>query len=342
VKALVVRLSAIGDVVHTLPAVAALRRAGWSVGWAAEPLSRGLIEHNPAVNRVEHVPSSRQFRFDDAFSAVAAMRQSRYDVALDFQGLWKSAAWARIAGARRVLGYERPWRREPASALLLSKRVRLPADAVHVIDKNLALLRGLGIEAVGTREFPLPDTARQADRVERALSTAGLTDFVILNPGGGWASKLWPAERFGALAVKLRERGLQSVVTWGPGEQRLADRVVTASGGVALRSFPTTLLEYVEMARRARLVVAADTGTLHLACAMRTPVVGLFGPTDPLRNGPFAVRDVTVRRVPRCAPCHRRVCPTHQGVMQQISVDDVLAAVDTRLGHESESASRAV
>lgn len=330
-KALVVRLSAIGDVVHTLPAVAALRREGWRVGWAVEPLSRVLLERNPAVDQILGVPSSRRFRFEDARSAVVALRRARYDVALDFQGLWKSAAWARLSGARRVLGYGRPWRREPASALLVRERARLPADAVHVIDKNLALLRGLGIDAVGSREFPLPDTAAQAARVERELKAAGLTDFMVLNPGGGWASKLWPAERFGALAARLRDQGLPSVVTWGPGEEALADRVVTSSGGVAMRSFPTTLLEYVEIARRARLVVAADTGTLHLACAIETPVVGLFGPTDPVRNGPFAPADRTVRRVPPCAPCHRRVCPTHHGVMDGIPVDEVLAAIDARL-----------
>jgi lipopolysaccharide heptosyltransferase I len=342
VKALVVRLSAIGDVVHTLPAVAALRREGWHVGWAVEPLSRVLVESNPAVAQVFAVPSSRGFRWKAARLAVSALRRARFDVALDFQGLWKSASWARLAGAPRVLGYEGSARREPASAFLATERLALPQEAVHVIDKNLALLRGLGIDAVGTREFPLPDTAIEASRVERELRATGLTGFAVLNPGGGWASKLWPAERFGALAAKLRERGLASIVTWGPGEEGLADRVVAASDGAATRSFPTTLLEYVEIARRAKLVIAADTGTLHLACAIGTPVVGLFGPTDPARNGPFAPTDLTVRRIPPCAPCHRRVCPTHQGIMEKIEVDEVLAAAVNRLRTEPERVLRAV
>jgi len=342
VKALVVRLSAIGDVVHTLPVLAALRAGGFRVGWAVEPAARVLLERNPAVDEVACVPSSRRFRWRAARATAAALRAAHYDVALDFQGLWKSAGWARLSGARRVLGYARAFRREPASALLVRERVALPAEAVHVIDKNLALLRALGIQAVGAREFPLPDTSAEAARVERGLAVAGLGDFVVLNPGGGWVSKLWPAERFGALAAKLRERGLPSLVTWGPGEEALADRVVAASGGAATRSFPTTLLEYVEIARRAKLVLAADTGTLHLACAVRTPVVGLFGPTDPARNGPFDAADLVVRRVPPCAPCHRRVCPTHGGVMDGIGVDEVLAAADTRLGLESGRKRRAV
>jgi ADP-heptose:LPS heptosyltransferase len=252
-------------------------------------------------------------------------------VALDFQGLWKSAAWARFSGARRVIGFAPEWRRERSSGLLIGESVALPGDAVHVIDKNLSLLRALGIQAVGQRRFPLPDTAAEAARVEKELAALGLREYVVLNPGGGWASKLWPPEAYGRLAQALHADGLPSIVSWGPGEDGLADRVVAASGGVARRSFPTTLLEYVELARGARLVVAADTGTLHLACAIGTPVVGLFGPTDPARNGPFAAADRVVRRVPPCAPCHRRVCPTHAGVMETIPVEEVVAAARDRL-----------
>ena len=230
-----------------------------------------------------------------------------------------------------MIGYAARWRREWPSALLLGERVPLPAEAVHVIDKNLALLRALGIEALGLREFPLPAAADSVPRVEAGLAALGLREFAVLNPGGGWASKLWPAESFGALARGLRERGLASIVTWGPGEEALADRVVAASEGAAARSFPTSLLDYVELARRARVVVAADTGTLHLACAVRTPVVALFGPTDPARNGPFDDADVVLRRVPPCAPCHRRVCPRHDGVMKGIAAPEVLEAVERRL-----------
>lgn len=341
-KALIVRLSSIGDVVHTLPTLAALRNGGWEVGWLVEPASRVLLEGNPALDQVVGAPGAKAFEWTKARSTVRELRGRRYDVALEFQGLWKSAGWARLAGARRVIGYCRPWRREPASALLLGEGAELPAGITHVIDKNLALLRPLGIEAVGLREFPLPASPEAAARVERSVKESGGEDFVILNPAGGWASKLWPAERFGEVARGLRTHGLRSIVTWGPGEESLADRVVVASDGAAERSFPTTLLDYVELARRARLVVAADTGPLHLACAVGTPVVALFGPTDPGRNGPFATSDVVVGRTPPCAPCYSRICSRHSSVMAEIPAAEVLAAAEGRLARAREGQVHAV
>jgi ADP-heptose:LPS heptosyltransferase len=241
-----------------------------------------------------------------------------------------------------VVGFDRPWRREPGSAVLVGERAELPAGRQHVIDKNLSLLGPLGIEATGLREFPLPHSEEVAAGVEVGLSELAVGDFTILNPAGGWASKLWPAERFGELARGLRQRGLRSIVTWGPGEERLADQVVAASDGAAVRSFRTSLLAFVELARRARLVVAADTGPLHLACAVRAPVVALFGPTDPARNGPFDPEDVVVRKPPPCAPCYSRGCTRHAGIMAEIPVEKVLAAAQRRLASAPEQSPDAV
>jgi heptosyltransferase-1 len=332
VKALVVRLSAIGDVVHALPAASALRAHGWEVGWAVEPAARPLLESHPRLTHLTPVPSARRFRPGPARAALVALRAHRYDVALDFQGLWKSAAWARLSGARRVIGWSRRWRREPLSAVLAGERVDLPPTVTHVIDENLALLRPLGIEAVGRREFALPRPAAEADAVDRGLARMGMAgaDAVVLNPGGGWPDKLWPAESFGALARLLRDRGLRPLVSWGPGEEPLADRVVAASDGAAVRCFPTSLPGFVELARRARLVVAGDTGPLHLACAVGTPVVALFGPTDPARNGPFSPDDRVLRAPSRSGRTDRFRVPS--AGMAEIAVDDVAAAAFQRLG----------
>jgi ADP-heptose:LPS heptosyltransferase len=340
-KVLLVRLSAIGDVVHTLPTLAALHRAGHEVSWLVEPPARDLLTDNPALHQVVYAPRSRQFVFADARNAVQALRARKLDVALDLQGLWKSVAWARLSGAKRTIGYARAARREGSSALLLHEDMALPSGIVHVIDKNLALLRTLGIEAVGDRTFPLPPAEAATKRVTAELAAAGLRDYAIVNPGGGWTSKLWPVESMGALARALKARGLTPLVTWGPGEQDLAARVVTASDGAARTSFPTTIPELIELLRRARLVVAADTGPLHLACAVGTPVVALFGPTDPARNGPFAAEDEVVSRRPACFPCYRRGCAVHDGVMKAIDVADVVAAVDRRLARSAAVVERA-
>ena len=156
------RLSSIGDVVHTLPALAALRRHGFEVGWIVEPPARALLEDSPLLDQVVSAPRARAFSGGEALSALRALRGRRYDVALDFQGLWKSAGWARLSGAARVVGYDRHWRREPASALLVGERVTPPPLLRHVIDKNLALLSPLGIDAVGLREFPCPSRRRRS------------------------------------------------------------------------------------------------------------------------------------------------------------------------------------
>jgi ADP-heptose:LPS heptosyltransferase len=332
-KALLLRLSAIGDIVHALPMLSALHRHGWQVGWLAEPAGRALLDGHPYLWHLASAPAARRFRATPARAALRELRERHYDVAFDVQGLWKSAAWGRLSGARRLVGYAAAARVEPASSLLLRERVPLDPGVVHVIDENLALLRAAGIEALGTREFAFPDTRPQAREVETALAAAGVAPgtFAILNAGGGWPEKLWPAEAYGALARGLRERGLAALVTWGPGEEALADRVVAAADGAARRCFPTDLRQFLELARRARLMVAADTGPLHIACAVGTAVVGIYGPTDPARNGPFSPDDVVVRRHGPADPRHRGRFQVTPGDLAAITADEVLAAVDRRL-----------
>jgi heptosyltransferase-1 len=332
VKALLVRLSSIGDVVHTLPVIPILKRRGWDVGWIVESPASILLQNHPLVSPTVLAPRGRAFRLGPAREAVRALRAEEFEVALDLQGLWKSAVWARLSDASRIIGHAAPWRREPLSSILIREPVDVPGDARHVIDKNLALLRVLGLDAVGCREFPLPSTDGEAVAVETMLQKLGLEDFVLLNPGGGWPSKLWSAQGFGEVARGLKDRGMRALVSWGPGEERLAERVVAASEGAAIVCPPTTLLEFIEVARRSRVVVAADTGPLHLACAVGVPVVGIYGPTDPVRNGPFDPRDVVVRRTPLCSPCHKRRCRIHEGVMGAITPADVLRAIERRLG----------
>jgi lipopolysaccharide heptosyltransferase I len=331
-KVLILRLSSIGDVVHTLPLLSVLHRQGHQLGWLVEPAARPLLDGHPYLHRLVSAPSSRRFRVGAARRALSDLRGERWEVALDVQGLWKSAVWGRLARPGRLIGYSSRWRRESSSAVLLHEAIPPPPPRAHVIDEYLRLAEPLGIQAAGAREFAFPPTGAQAGRVEAGLRRLGLAaPYAVLNPAGGWPEKLWPAERYGALARGLRERGLVPLVTYGPGEEALADRVVASSSGAAQRCFDTTLLEYLELVRRARLVVAGDTGPLHLACAVGTPVVGLYGPTDPARNGPFDPRDVVVRRVGPPDPRHGGRLQVSPEQMAAIPAEEVLAAVDRRL-----------
>lgn len=327
-----VRLSAIGDIVHTLPVAAALAAADFEVLWAVQPGGRSLLEENPAVTSTVVLPARNASRPGALLRALSDLRSRRVGIALDLQGLWKSALWARASGAGRRIGWTGAARREPASALLLNE-LRTPPDGTeHVLDKNLALLLALGLDVRGERRFPLPSLDRQAVAVDRELAALGVERPVLLHPGGGWASKLWSAERYGELAAMLARRGLPVLVSWGPGEKELAARVVAASQGAAIACFPASLLEFAALAQRSRAIVAADTGPLHLACAVGTPAVALFGPTDPRRNGPWSPEDRVVARRPTCFPCHRRECPVHRGVLDAIPADEVEQALLQRIG----------
>jgi len=327
-RALIVRLSALGDVVHTLPVAAALRRDGWRVSWLVETQSAGLLLGNPAIDRVFTVPSPRAFRPGRLLRSLGALRAHRFDVAIDVQGLWKSALWSSLARARRRIGFARTARREGASALLPGEGVTPPADARHVIERNLSLLVPLGLRQRAAFEFPLPPLDGFEPRRPESIAAQPWERIVVLHPGGGWTSKLWPVERWAELASALAARGWTGLVSWGPGEELLAREVVERSASAAVAADATGLLQLAALARRAAALIAADTGPLHLACAAGARVVGLYGPTDPARNGPWSDRSAIVSRRPPCAPCHRRRCSRHAGILAAIPVPEVIDAVD--------------
>jgi ADP-heptose:LPS heptosyltransferase len=260
------------------------------------------------------------------------LRASAFDSALDFQGLLKSALITRLSGARRTYGFAPAALREPASRFLLHTQVETPARA-HVIEKNLALVAGaLGVVVPtdpGDFEFPI---ATDESHEREAEEAAAGEPFAILNPGGNWATKLWSAERFGALAdALLTTYGLRSLVTHGPGEAELARRVVASSRLAAARPALLSLKGFYALARRASVYVGGDTGPTHLAIAAGAPVVGLFGPTEWWRNGSPREDDIEVGRTDiGCrVDCHRRSCSNW--VCMDIEVARVVEAVGERL-----------
>lgn len=332
---LIVRLGALGDVVHAIPAAAALRAAfpDARLHWLVEAKHRAILDLVTALDGVVTVDART---IGGWIAAIKRLRQTRYDVALDFQGLMKSAVFARASGARRVAGFSIWHLREKTARPLYSETGRAPDDEHgHVIRKNLHLLRVLGVETAAV-EFPLAHTASPAAAaVDRELQGQR---FAMINPGAAWPNKRWPAQRFGEIAAYLREvRGLPSIVLWGPGEQALAGEVVAASAGAARVAPPTEIADLVELSRRAAVIVSGDTGPLHIAAAVGTPAVALYGPTNPYRNGPWSPADVTVSRFERCGCRYGRTCRAPAWCLDGVSVAEVTAALQQRLSADGVS-----
>lgn len=323
---LIVRLGALGDIVHAIPVVAALREAFPSarIGWLVHPRFAPLLHLVQGLDRV-HALERRS-----GAQAIRDVRRERYDVCLDLQGLLKSAALARFSGARRIIGFSRPLLRESTAALAYTETGG--DGAGHVIDKNLSLLALLGITG-RARRFPLciPDTP-VVPCTRQILGIDPDAPFAVINPGAAWPNKRWPPERYGEAARRLRDRlGLPSAILWGPDEATLAASVSRSSGGAAHMAPQTTMVEMLALARAARVVVSGDTGPLHLAAAAGTPVVGLYGPTPPGRNGPWDPRDGVVSGHAACLCVFKRQCTADVWCLERVTVDAVIEAIERRL-----------
>jgi len=341
-RVLIVKLGSIGDIVHTLPALAALR-AGMphaEISWVAERSSSEILKDNPILDRLIEVDTKALRRGLMSGETLRAPRQqlrrlraSAFDVALDFQGLLKSASIARLSGARSVFGYSRTALREPASTVFLSKRISIPPHT-HIIRKGLLLLQGaLGIPVPAELSFPIGVDAAAEAEAERATENTA-ESFAILNPGGGWPTKLWSAEKFGGLAdVLWTNFGMRSLVTYGPNEVELAETVRRASRSEKAIPVSLSLKGFYSLAKRARVYVGGDTGPTHIAVAAGAPIVGLFGPTEWWRNGSPYSQDICVERndIDCRVDCHRRSCS--KWICMDISVERVFDAVRQRIGN---------
>jgi lipopolysaccharide heptosyltransferase I len=339
-KVLIIRLGAIGDVVHTLPALAALRRAMPQayLGWVVERGgSSALLRDNPYLDELIELDlrgwrksltkpeTARAIR-----GAVAYLRGARFDLALDFQGLLKSAMVPWIARVPRRVGFKREALREPASALLLTEGVEADDDD-HIIKKNLQLVAHLGCDVKGDYEFPVSLSSHDFRFADEQLERFD-GKFAILNPGGGWPTKLWGIDGYAAIADRLWEVcGMRSAVTYGPGEEELARSVVNQSRTGAAVMLDSTLKQFMALAQRASVFIGGDTGPMHLAAATGTPIVSIFGPTSSRRNGPFSEDDVVIERFDLdCrTDCYRRSC-SHTSCMK-IPVELVWQGVVKRL-----------
>jgi len=289
-KILMIRMGAMGDIVHTLPAAATLRRAfpNAEIDWLVEAHWSALLAGNPHLSAVRELGRRDWTAF---FRAVGHLRRCRYDCVIDFQGLMKSAVIAGLCGAEEVIGFQTQALREKPAALAYQRQVAVPMDA-HVVDQNLALVRALGNSQQPMEdviEFPLP-------RPSGNLAPPFPGDYLAVSPSAGWPAKRWPPQRFAELMVRVdHEMGWPAVLNCGPGEDALAQAIVEKTRPGRTRIVCGDLGALIGLARCARVFVAGDTGPLHIAAALGTPVVAVFGPTSPRRNGPYSKRSRVVR-----------------------------------------------
>lgn len=330
-KVLVVRLSAMGDIIHTLPAVAALRKCfpnamlGWAVEerWAelvkgcrqASPSGKPLADKVHTVNMKgwrQALLSDRTWR--EIAAAVKELRCVEYDIAIDFQGSARSALLARLSRADSIYGFAEP--RENVASMFYTKKIL--AAGRHVIEQNLSL-----VSAIAGGPVELADVEFSCDLTgEVAAKLAG--EYAVINPGTGWGAKQWPAERYGEVAKRVADAtGLKFLINAGPGEESLANAARQASGGAA-QPLTCSPSELVSVLKRARLFVGGDTGPMHLAAALRVPVVAIFGPTDPARNGPYGTRSIVLRNSASVTSLSHRNSPDEP--MLEITADEVTQA----------------
>ena len=356
-----VRLGAMGDILHALPAVTALRQTHpeWVIDWVVEPRWRALLAtesstgrgpEQPLVDQL-HLASSKAWRkaplslktLHEIRVLRSALRAGDYDAVLDLQGAIRSAVVGRMAGCHRLIGEQEP--REGPALWLFTERVA--TRGAHVIEQDVELAAAVAGDDLGPVQPWLPaDLAAEAWAEELLPDDAaqpgpprtgprpwgGNQPAVLINPGAGWGAKRWPAERYAVVAKGLIDRGMRVLVNAGPGEELLANAVVEGTAGAAT-SLTCSLAQLIALTRRIALCIAGDTGPLHLACALGRPVVGIYGPTDPSRNGPFGTR-FKVLRSPESRRDHTRRADPEAGLLT-IQPEDVLRAADELLTEEN-------
>jgi heptosyltransferase-1 len=338
-KILIIRLSSLGDILHVLPAFSSLRQffPESKIEWLAATKSAFLLKAVPGIDKLHVIDTSSLLRFPVDWTAwrnakdlIRDLRARHFDIAIDFQGLLKTAVLGFLTGAHIRLGFSRQLVRERPAHWFYHKTLEKPANPVHVLTLNQMLAALTGAQMVSTPiEFAISEEDSQT--CDLLLDEPHIKEFIVINPGGGWPTKRWDPVRYGMLAKKIQEElKIPVVVTTGPGEDEFYRIIAAQCGNPAPLHLQCSFLQLIPLFRKARLLIGGDTGPFHLACAVGTQVVGIFGPTSPIRNGPWRNEDEVVARSLPCSGCYWRACPTRNECMD-ISVEEVFAGVIRRM-----------
>ncbi|GMV80862.1 MAG: hypothetical protein AMXMBFR7_20460 [Planctomycetota bacterium] len=354
-RILLVRLSAIGDCLHAVPVLVALRQhfPHAFIGWAIEGAAHKLLEKHPLVDRFHLFPRQSFKRKEGTILTRMGLlsafrkelRDERYDTALDLQGLTKSGLVSWWSGAKQRIAFRGEESRE-LNTIFATRRIRIPETATHVVEKNLELIRPLGAEPPVRPEWVMPDYGPESASLEGWLKAQGLgkfgTPFVLVNPGATWETKRWAPENFGAVANGLARRGnLAVVATWADAAEKAAAELIVKAADHA-RAFlapATNLRELAALTAGAALFVGNDTGPMHLAVALGVKCVAVFGASDPLRNGPYGRGNRILAAGPECQPCWKTTCKRGDlACLTRVSPEQVLRASDELLAQGSGAA----
>jgi lipopolysaccharide heptosyltransferase I len=327
---LVVRLGSLGDIVHTFPAVAALRESypKAEIIWLTHPRWKELVECSELASDIWETETRS---YSSLREIIGRIRKKHFTTAIDYQGLWKSAALPFIGGVSRRIGFSSQTIREFGVPILYTDRVQ--STLAHIADQNGELSHRAGARN-GVVPVALAVPSIQEVFVLQLLRGFAIERYVVLSPAGGWRSKCWPPDRYGALCQKIRGTlGMRCVLNYGPGEEELVSAVKSASGEADPIAYNGSLGQLMALLRNAACIVGGDTGPLHLAVALGTPAVAIFGPTDPARNGPYRMGgrpddtsiDVVLRS-PRAVTTYKRGDQADPFILE-IDVDSVFDAV---------------
>ena len=337
-KLLIVKLGSLGDIIHTIPAQQRLAQhfPQAQIHWLTEPPYDSLLDRIPGISKVWLADTKKWRRkissLPESIHLIRSLRRHHFDAALDFQGLVKSALLARLSGAERVIGFVPHQSREPASRYFYSETVvGDDGSRPHAVEINLQLVRSLGCSRNGASPLiPLEIPSEAFDYVDDQLSNSNIAKPIMVNPGAGWVTKLWPLRNYAQLLLRLhQELGHGIVLTYGPGEEDLVQQIQTVTAPHPIAAFSTTFLQLAALCRRSRLLIAGDTGPLHLAVALGTPTVAILGPTSAWRNGPYNSKDQIVKRYLFCSNSYKRTC--NEFICMDIPVQEVFDAVIRRL-----------
>jgi len=341
VNILIVKTSAIGDVIHTLPALNALRRKypAARIDWLVEEAAADLVIGHAALDSVlvsrrkAWVRDLKQGRFLDACRGfgdfVKRLRATEYDLLIDFQGLLKSGLFVWLAKAKRKVGFGKGMEHAEGSYIFLNEPI-LPVNMdQHAAIRELLLLKAIGVESEDV-VFGLPVTYEQRENVGQLLAAEGVDSakpLVAINPMTTWETKHWRNERFARVADHLLNKGMAVVFSGGPQDVRGIEEIRAAmTGKAASLAGKTTLKDLAALYERVAVLVTTDTGPMHIAAAVGTPVIALFGPTAPWRTGPFGSGHRILRAEIDCSPCLKKHCDHEHECMEQITVDQVVQA----------------